>query len=75
LTSCPRDTKKAARNAANPVASILTRVASATMQRDDRLSAGRLRRLRYRLWWAWAKFRLGSDVLLAAGYEPPDARR
>ena len=43
-------------------------------QRDERLSAGRFRRLRYRLWWAWAKFRLGSDVLLAAGYEPPGAR-
>jgi hypothetical protein len=27
--------------------------------------------LHYRLWWTWAKFRLGSDVLLAAGYRAP----
>jgi len=30
-----------------------------------------IRRLGYRLWWTWAKMRLGSDVLIAAGYEPP----
>ena len=30
-----------------------------------------MRGLRYRLWWVWAKFRFGSDVLEAAGYTPP----
>ena len=30
-----------------------------------------MRGLRYRLWWTWAKFRLGSDVLEAAGHKPP----
>lgn len=33
-----------------------------------------MRGLRYRLWWAWAKFRFGSDVLKAAGYAPPPRR-
>jgi hypothetical protein len=30
-----------------------------------------LKDLRYRLWWTWAKFRIGSDALAAAGYRPP----
>jgi len=34
-----------------------------------------MRGLRYRLWWAWAKLRLGSDVLKAAGYAPPPPLR
>ena len=33
-----------------------------------------MRGLRYRLWWTWAKFRLGSDVLEAAGYAPQRRR-
>jgi hypothetical protein len=34
-----------------------------------------MRALRYRLWWAWAKARYGSDVLKAAGYDAPPPRR
>ncbi len=31
-----------------------------------------IRRLRYLLWWTWPKMRLGSEVMIAAGYEPSD---
>jgi len=34
-----------------------------------------MRGIRYRLWWARAKFRIGSDALAAAGYEPPRKRQ
>jgi hypothetical protein len=31
----------------------------------------RMTGLRYRLWWKWWAFRIGSDALKAAGYQPP----
>ena len=37
----------------------------------DGPAPSRLAAIRYRLWWTWAKFRIGSDVLTAAGYAPP----
>ena len=41
-------------------------------QADREVDGRMIRRLRCRLWWSWAKMRLGSNVLRAAGFAPPE---